>query len=135
MNRDELKELALIRLEDARVLLDSGRYEGAYYLCGYVVECGLKACIAKQTEQYDFPDRRMVNDSYTHNLTKLIKIAGLPLEQEMGKNEDFVDNWSVVKEWSEESRYEKISENAARDLHSAVVDVKYGVLQWIRRHW
>ena len=96
---------------------------------------GLKAFIAKQTSQYDFPDRRTVNDSYTHDLTKLIKIAGLPLEQEMGKNEDFVDNWSVVKEWSEESRYEKISENAARDLHSAVVDVKYGVLQWIRRHW
>lgn len=135
MNRDELKELTLIRLEDARVLLDSGRYEGAYYLFGYVVECGLKACIAKQTKQYDFPDRRTVNDSYTHDLTKLIKIAGLPLEQEMGKNEDFADNWSVVKEWSEESRYEKISENAARDLHSAVVDVKYGVLQWIKRHW
>ena len=116
-------------------MLDNGRYEGAYYLCGYVVECGLKACIAKQTKRYDFPDRRTVNDSYTHDLTKLIKTAGLLLEQEMGRDEDFAANWSVVKEWSEGSRYEKVSENAARDLYSAVVDVEHGVLQWIRQYW
>ncbi len=135
MNRDDLKELALIRLEDARVLLENGNYEGAYYLCGYVVECGLKACIVKHTEQYDFPDRRTVNDSYTHDLTKLVKTAGIPLEEEMGKDEDFADNWSVVKEWSAESRYEKTSENAARDLRSAVTDMNHGVLRWIKQHW
>ncbi len=42
MNRDDLKELALIRLEDARVLLENGRFDSAYYLCGYIIECGLR---------------------------------------------------------------------------------------------
>ena len=37
MNRDDLKEVALIRLDDARVLLENERYEGAYYLCGYAI--------------------------------------------------------------------------------------------------
>jgi len=134
MNRDDLRELALIRLEDARVLLENERYEGAYYLCGYVVECGLKACIAKQTEQYDFPDKNTVNHSYTHDLMRLVKVANLLLDEEMKKDKDFATNWTVVKEWTEESRYEKSGENN-RDLYNAVIDTKHGVLQWIKRHW
>ncbi len=47
MNRSDLQNLATIRLRDAEVLLDNGRYDGAYYLLGYVIECALKACIAK----------------------------------------------------------------------------------------
>ncbi|MCP5119377.1 MAG: HEPN domain-containing protein, partial [bacterium] len=49
MNRTDFQNLALERLDDAKVLLDGGRYNGAYYLSGYVVECALKACIAKLT--------------------------------------------------------------------------------------
>ena len=30
----------------------------AYYLCGYAVDGRLKACIAKQTRRYDFPDKK-----------------------------------------------------------------------------
>ncbi len=137
MNRDDLKELSRIRLEEARVLLENGRYDGAYYLCGYAVECGLKACIAKQTKQYDFPDRRTVNDSYTHDLAKLVKTANLEpaLDQGMGKDENFAANWAVVGEWSEESRYQKRSERDARILYSAITDTKHGVLPWIKQHW
>jgi len=135
MNRNELKELSRIRLEEARALLKNGKYDGAYYLCGYAVECALKACIAKQTKQYDFPDKKTVNDSYTHDLTKLTRTAQLPLEQELESNEDFATNWSVVKEWSEESRYERFGEKTVHDLYSAVTDIKHGVLQWIRQHW
>jgi HEPN domain-containing protein len=66
-----------MRIADARVLLRAGRHQGAYYLSGYAVECGLKACIAKQVRRYDFPDRKTVADSYTHNLDQLLKVAGL----------------------------------------------------------
>ena len=112
MNRNDLRELALIRLREARVLLENGNYDGAYYLCGYVVECGLKACIAKQTRRYDFPDRGTVNASYTHNLAKLVKIAGLEptFDRETRADRRFEVNWSTVKDWLEESRYEKHSE-------------------------
>jgi HEPN domain-containing protein len=56
MNRYDFQKLARIRLEEAKVLLRHGKYEGCYYLCGYAVEFALKACIAKMTERYDFPD-------------------------------------------------------------------------------
>jgi len=137
MNRDDLKELARIRLKDARVLLENGNYEGAYYLCGYIIECALKACIAKQTKQYDFPDRKTVVDSYTHDLTRLVKTAELEgvLEKDMAQDKDLADNWAIIRDWSEESRYQKHSEKEAHDLYYAIADRKNGVLQWIEQHW
>lgn len=80
MNRADLQRLTRIRLREARVLLKNGHYEGAYYLLGYAVECAFKACIARQTRRYDFPDRKLVNDIYTHDLNKLLSISGLEPE-------------------------------------------------------
>jgi HEPN domain-containing protein len=77
LNRNDLRRLARIRLREARALLEARCYDGAYYLCGYAVEVALKACIAKQTRRHDFPDRKTVNDSYSHDLRTLIKVAGL----------------------------------------------------------
>jgi HEPN domain-containing protein len=137
MNRNDLRELARIRLKEAGVLLKNGNYEGAYYLCGYVVECGLKSCIAKQTRRYDFPNKKTVDKSYTHDLTTLVKTAGLErdLDKEMKSNRNFKVYWSIVKDWSEESRYEKHTEKEAQSLYFAVANRKQGVLQWIQRHW
>jgi len=46
--------------------------DGAYYLAGYAVECALKACIAKKTQRHEFPDKRRVDASHTHNLIQLL---------------------------------------------------------------
>lgn len=137
MNRNDLRELALIRLKEAWVLLKNGNYEGAYYICGYVVECGLKACIAKQTKRYDFPDKKTVDESYTHDLTKLVKIAGLglDLDGETKSNPNFAVNWTIVKDWSQTSRYEKHTEKEAQALYFAIANRKQGVLQWIKQYW
>jgi len=137
MNRRDLIELAKIRLKEVQVLLKNRNYDGAYYLSGYVVECGLKACIAKKTRKHDFPDKTTVTESYTHALSKLVKIAGLEpdLNQEIQRNPDFERNWAVVKDWSEESRYEKHTDKEAKDLCAAVVNRKDGVLEWIKTHW
>jgi hypothetical protein len=51
MNRNHFRQLAEVRIEEALVLFAQGLYDGAYYLAGYAVECGLKACIAKLTNQ------------------------------------------------------------------------------------
>lgn len=136
MNRDELRQIARMRLGDARALLRSGNYEGAYYLLGYVVECGLKACIARQTPRYDFPDRRTVSDSYTHNLMQLVRVAGLQpsLEAESSNYAAFGVNWGIVESWSEESRYERHTLQEARGLYTAITG-RHGVLRWIRHHW
>ena len=52
MNRGDLQLLANIRLDEAKALLAASLPAGAYYLAGYAVECGLKACIAKLTNQH-----------------------------------------------------------------------------------
>lgn len=137
MNRYNLRKIALIRRKEVQVLLKNGNYDGAYYLSGYIVECGLKACIAKSTKKYDFPDKKRVNESYIHDLEKLIKVAGLlpALEQEIRNDSKFEVNWSVVKDWSEESRYEDHTRNEAHDIYSAITNRKHGVLRWIRQHW
>ena len=79
MNRTDLQQLANERVLDAEALLNLGRWSGAYYLAGYAIECGLKACIAKLTNQDDFPDKRFANDSFTHDIEKLVDLAGLKL--------------------------------------------------------
>src|SRR2546423_7473761 len=110
MNRNDLKELALARLREAKVLLENGEFSGAYYLAGYVVECALKAVIAKQTRRYDFPDKNRANDSWVHDPTRLISVAGLKdfWDKEIKNDPKFYDNWNVVKDWKEDKRYQII---------------------------
>ncbi|MCV5491797.1 HEPN domain-containing protein, partial [Escherichia coli] len=55
MNKNDLEALSDTRLNEAKCLLDHGFFHGAYYLCGYAVECALKACIAKSFLQHEFP--------------------------------------------------------------------------------
>ena len=42
-------ELAETRRTEALCLLAANLFCGAYYLAGYAIECGLKACIATQS--------------------------------------------------------------------------------------
>jgi HEPN domain-containing protein len=69
MNRADFQQLSELRLREAQALLAAGLPDGAYYLAGYAVECALKACIAKRTREHDFADKKLVNDSHTHDLT------------------------------------------------------------------
>lgn len=41
--REELQQLARLRLREAEALFAAGLYDGCVYLCGYVVELALKA--------------------------------------------------------------------------------------------
>ena len=137
MTRRDLRELALIRLNEARNLLKNGHYDGAYYLSGYVIECALKACIAKQTERHQFPDKKTADASHTHRLEDLLRVAQLGdfHREEARGNLIFEANWNLVKDWSEQSRYRKHSRDAAKAIFSAIADRKHGVLKWIKRHW
>jgi HEPN domain-containing protein len=51
LSRTELQQLAEIRIAEANVLLANGMWDGTYYLAGYAVECGLKACIMAHVER------------------------------------------------------------------------------------
>ena len=137
MNRNDLKQIAFVRLREAKVLLDSKHYDGAYYLSGYAVECALKACIAKQTQRYEFPDKNKVNDSYSHNLIQLVRVAGLQtaLDQESRGDPVFAVNWNTVRDWKEDSRYKRHTPKAAIDIYAAITKSRHGVLRWLKHHW
>lgn len=137
MNKKELEILSAIRIKEAEILLNSECYHGAYYLAGYALECGLKACIAKRTRQFDFPDKKLANDSYTHDLAKLLITAGLKQELLLQENQDinFKLNWSVANKWSEESRYDHaIEKQDAKDLFEAITENQSGVLSWLKKY-
>jgi HEPN domain-containing protein len=138
MNRATFQLISELRRREAASLLTAGHYCGAYYLAGYAAECALKACVCKQVQRYDFPDRKVANEVFTHDLEKLMRLSGLAreLEKEMEMNKTLELNWAVTKDWSEASRYQPgISEAQARDLYSACTTRKDGVLMWIRRRW
>lgn len=137
LTRNDFKQLTDIRLKEAKLLLDNAFYDGAYYLCGYAVECGLKACIAKQTRKYDFPDKNLVDRSYCHDVEKLLGLAELthPAKDERAKNNDLQANWNIVIKWNEEGRYSTHDEVEAKLLYSAIADKQNGVLKWIKKYW
>lgn len=138
MNRRDLQALSRERLRDAKVLLTKGQHVGAYYLAGYAVECALKACIARKTRRFDFPDRKQVVDSHTHDLKKLIEVAELKpqFDAASAADEMLQLNWSVIKEWKVEDRYRlDLLPDEAKDLYRAISAKKSGMMAWIRRHW
>jgi len=137
MNKNELEKLVEIRIREAEVLLTANCYHGAYYLAGYALECTLKACIAKQTKAFDFPDKKLTNGSYTHDLNKLFVIASLKQEltEQEKQDEDFKLNWAVASKWSEESRYENsIGKQDAHNLYNAITDNSSGILPWLKKY-
>jgi len=143
MNRKDFHQLAELRLKEARALLAAEFPDGAYYLAGYAVECGLKACIAKRTREHDYPDKKLVDKSYTHDVDRLLEAAGLSdlLKNDLARNEELQLDWETVRDWSEQSRYELFKGDPAGGLVEAqllidsVESEKGGILRWIRQHW
>lgn len=141
VNRTQLQQLAEERLRDADALLTAGQWSEAYYLAGYAVECGLKACIAKLTNQHDFPDdfphKELAQRCHTHKIEVLVEVAGLALQRktDVDANPTLGANWLLVKDWDEKARYQPWTEPQARRLFVAVIDATNGVLPWIKGHW
>jgi len=78
----DLRKIARARLEDAAVLCEAGRYDGAVYVCGYAVEIALKARICRTL------------DVLLHHSGRREKI----------KNEHLAA-WSAVADWTPNRRY------------------------------
>jgi HEPN domain-containing protein len=143
MNRNDFQQLAELRLKEARALLAADLADGAYYLAGYAVECAFKACIAKRTREHDFPEKKLVNESHTHDLGSLLRLAGLSdqLKIDIGRNAISETFWETVQRWSEQSRYELIEGDdvfryfKAGTMITAVESGKGGVLPWIKQYW
>lgn len=98
-DRDTLRTLAAARLGEAKVLFGAGQPSGAYYLAGYAIECAIKARIAGQFRANEIPERKLINNIYTHDLSKLLELAGLQAEIDLATqgDDDFRQKWTVVR--------------------------------------
>ena len=139
MNRMELRQLAEDRMSDAANLLAGQRWSGAYYLSGYAVECGLKACIMAHVEKTGaiFVDKKFGEKCWTHDLRALRELANLDSAYvaSIVANPLLLSNWSITNAWEETSRYKQKNQAEAESLYNAIADTQNGVLTWIRLHW
>ena len=137
LKRSDLQTLAAAKAADALLLLNNNRFGNAFYLAGYAIELGLKACIAKQIIAQAIPDKSFVNAIYFHDLKKLIGLAGLThiLQAEQNNNAAFATYWGIAGEWNEASRYVATEAYTAQLMVQAVNDENAGILRWIRQHW
>ena len=137
LKRADLQAIAESKLEDAILLLNNRRFSSAYYLSGYAIEIGLKACIAKQFTADVIPDKTFVNEIYKHNLKGLVGVAGLTtaLKQTEDVDQNFSTHWALVAQWTPESRYEITDPVTAHVMVVAINDANSGVFRWIKANW
>lgn len=137
MHRSEWQTLARTRLRESAALISASEWSGAYYLGGYAVEAGLKACLVRQFRSNAMPDKNLVQKAHTHSLTELVKLSSLETSLNSAFEGDplFQINWAVAKDWNETSRYRVWAERDAKDLVEAIANRQHGVLKWVRQHW
>jgi HEPN domain-containing protein len=131
-SRADFEKLMDLRRKEAKLLLDQKDWDGAYYLVGYAVEFALKIRIISQLmKSNSFPDKKLAENFYKHELTLLRKLAGL--EDDMDNDAAVSPLWDIVKDWSEQSRYELGKmEQETTDLYDAL---EKGVWPWIKARW
>lgn len=113
-----LRNIAQARLQDANVLFNNGRFDGAGYICGYAVELALKARICDTLNWSGFPETRKEFENLqsfkTHNLDVLLSLSG---REQIIKQTHLAD-WSIVGVWNPEARYHTIGQISATDAQS-----------------
>ena len=140
VTRLEWQQLSERWLIDAKSLLDDQRWSAAYYLAGYAVECGLKACVlvhVAASPEALFDDKKFSEKCWTHSILDLVKMADLEGARaaDAVANTALGQNWLVMKDWSEKARYNTTSHQKAKKLYDAITDNASGVMQWIRVRW
>lgn len=137
ITKADLETLSEARLIDAQELFKAARYSAAYYISGYSIEVGIKACIAKLFQADAIPDKGLVNAVYTHKLDELLGLAGIKerLKTDMDNDPALAAAWGIASKWNEDSRYKIWDQFAAASILDAVGNPNHGVLPWLRKHW
>lgn len=133
------QQLAELRLNEAKLLAHHNNPSGAYYLAGYAIECTLKAIIAQQFRANEIPDKGLVNDVYSHDLAKLLRLAGLEsqLNTACQTDADLDRRWSIIKNWNEQARYRAWSAEQATAMIDAIDGdgQREGLFRWLTARW
>ncbi|GAC1469049.1 MAG: hypothetical protein NVSMB9_12360 [Isosphaeraceae bacterium] len=130
-SRADFEKLIVLRMQEAKLLIDQKHWDGAWYLAGYAVEFALKIRIISLVRKSDgFPNKSLFDKFYTHDLSKLLTAAGL--EHEMKADAEIDSLWDMITDWSEQSRYEiGRTKKEATDFYEAI---EKRVLPWIKSH-
>ncbi len=121
---EELQKLSMDRLEDAKVLYGSERFDWAAYTCGYAVEVALKKKICETLKWKGYPSTAAEFDRLksfkTHELDILLHLSGVEDQIKNGM-EGFTD-WSIIASWNPEMRYsaQKLTKEKTKLLLDAV---------------
>lgn len=109
LNPEQLKELSKDRLADAKALYNAERFDGAFYICGYAIEMGLKYKICKTLDWDVYPIAGKGSEKHksfkTHKFEDLLHYSGA----EKQKNA-FIAEWSIVMKWDSEIRYSSVKQ-------------------------
>ena len=139
VTRATLKQVAKTKLQAAKILHAAGDSETAGYLLGYVVECSLKAAICKTLKLVEYPDTGQHTGVFaSHSLDRLLILSGHSREDELTKNQNLFNNWSIVtKDWKPEIRYNvnTYATNIIADKIAALEDPDDGFFTWIKKRW
>jgi len=121
------RQASIERLLDAKCLLEAGRFHGAIYLCGYAVECQLKAsiCAARQVEVLDLGEAKKLG----HDLTKALEETNL--RRKLAAIKDLWVAFSeIATRWSAEMRYWGTGSNE-RECKRFLRDAE-DLISWLR---
>ncbi len=144
IRQGDLKLIAITRLKEAKILYKSGLYDGAAYLCGYVVEASLKATICKNLKISEYPDddsniKNAKTIFYSHDFDRLLLLAGLQRNMSLTnrRNKELFKNWSLLTRWKPDHRYviKEYTKAEVRDLLSALENKPSGFFTWIQKRW
>ena len=148
---DEIRKLAQLRLEEAIILNEAGKCDGAYYLAGYSVELMLKAKICEHIGVPNLLDEDGSNSNpisgigeirklvKTHNLFTLLLLSGLKVkfDQEKAKNSKMAKaNSLLFTKWDENARYKPSGHMKPEDVKTLLdlLSEKNGLLEWIAQN-
>jgi hypothetical protein len=134
--RQDLRELAQLRLKEAEALFEAELFDGCAYLCGYAVELALKArvCATLGVDEYPLRMERLFK---THDFDDLKLLAGMEQEFLTGRPA-LLSNWSIASEWKPEQRYDAqgtCDRARAEKILNALRSKPDGVLECISLRW
>lgn len=144
-----IQNLALLRLEEAKILAQNSKPDGAFYLAGYSVELALKAKVAERLGLPGLFDEQNTSQQFngiselrrlakTHNLVLLFVLSGLQsaFDQKRAADVEFgtASNW--LNDWSEGLRYRSPGAITTAGIAHflSILEGPTGLLQWIKQH-
>ncbi len=147
----EIKELAYERLDEAAILYQNNKFDGAFYLAGYSAELMLKAKICERLgipNLFNETDRNLNNipgigdirkAMKTHNLFVLLIFSGLKekFDEEKSRNRSLFRVSSLLfGNWDENSRYKPCGSMQRSDVNDLILSLKdsNGLLPWIEKN-